>query len=93
MKKLVVLLVTRMVCLAGKAGQSLVQDCLARKKRTEQAAAIATEKLKPGWTAQKVRSALGEPDKIVSDKGGMNLTSGSITYSRIVRPNWACLLP
>ena len=47
----------------------MVQDCLARKNRAVQVAAIAAEELKPGWTAQEVRSALGEPDEIVAPKG------------------------
>jgi hypothetical protein len=47
----------------------MVQDCLARKNRAVQVAAIAAEELKPGWTAQEVRSALDEPDEIVATKG------------------------
>lgn len=69
MKKLVVLLVAGILFLAACASQSMVQDCLARKNRAIQVAAIATEKLKPGLTAQEVRSALGEPEEIVTAKG------------------------
>ena len=68
MRKLVVLLVG-IIWLAACASQSMVQDCLARKQRAIQVAAIAAEELKPGWTAQEVRSALGEPDEIVAAKG------------------------
>jgi hypothetical protein len=47
----------------------MVQDCLTRKQRAIQVAAIAAEELKPGGIAQEVRSALGEPDEIVAAKG------------------------
>ncbi len=51
------------------ASKSKRQDCLARKQRAERVAAIAAEELKRGWTAQEVRSALGEPDEIVTATG------------------------
>jgi outer membrane protein assembly factor BamE (lipoprotein component of BamABCDE complex) len=69
MKKLVVLLVAGMIGLAACASTGMRQDCLERKKRADRVAAIAAEELKPGWTAQEVRSALGEPDEIVTAKG------------------------
>ena len=69
MKKLVVLLVAGIIWLAACASTGLRQDCLERKKRADRVAAIAAEELKPGWTAQEVRSALGEPDEIVTAKG------------------------
>ena len=69
MKKLVVLLVAGMIWLAACASPIMRQDCLARKNRAVQVAAIAAEELKPGWTAQEVRGALGKPDEIVTAKG------------------------
>lgn len=69
MKKLVLLLVAGMIGLAACASPGMRQDCLERKKRADRVAAIAAEELKPGWTAQEVRSALGEPDEIVTAKG------------------------
>ena len=69
MKKIIVLLAAGIIWLAACASPSMLQDCLARKNRAVQVAAIAAEELKPGWTAQEVRGALGEPDEIVTAKG------------------------
>ncbi len=69
MKRLAALLVATFVFTAGCAGAALQQDCLARKNRADRAAAAAAEQLKPGWTAAEVRSALGEPDEIVTARG------------------------
>jgi hypothetical protein len=68
MKKLVVLLVAN-IWLTACVSPGMVQDCRARRDRATQVAAIAAADLKPGWTAQEVRAALGEPDEIVAAKG------------------------
>jgi outer membrane protein assembly factor BamE (lipoprotein component of BamABCDE complex) len=88
MRKLVVLLVG-IIWLAACASQSMVQDCLARKKRGIQVAAIAAEELKPGWTAQEVRSALGEPDEIVAAKGLGEFEIWKYTLWKTARLTWA----
>ena len=69
MEKLVVLLVAGIIWSAACASPGMVQDCQARKNRAIKVAAVAAEELKPGWKAQEVRSALGEPDEIVTAKG------------------------
>lgn len=68
MKKLVVLLVAN-IWLTACASPSMVQDCQARRDRAYKVAAIAAADLEPGWTAQEVRAALGEPEEIVAAKG------------------------
>ncbi len=69
MNKILVLLAVVIMWLPACASTSMRQDCQARKQRAERVAAIAAEELKRGWTAQEVRSALGEPDEIVTAKG------------------------
>ncbi|MGA8571823.1 MAG: hypothetical protein ACLP7A_11275 [Desulfobaccales bacterium] len=69
MRKIVVLLAAVALWAAACASPGMVQDCTARKDRAIRVAAIAAEELKPGWTDQEVRSALGEPDEIVAAQG------------------------
>jgi hypothetical protein len=69
MKMVVVLLVTVALWMTACAIPGLRQDCLARQQRAQRVATIAAQELKPGWTAQEVHSALGEPDEVVAARG------------------------
>jgi hypothetical protein len=73
MKRCMVLLVGGALLLSACASAALNQDCLKRKARVEQVAALADTKLQVGFTEQDVRAVLGEPDEIVGVRGSGGL--------------------
>jgi outer membrane protein assembly factor BamE (lipoprotein component of BamABCDE complex) len=75
MKRFTVLLVGGALLLSACASAALNQDCLKRKAKVEQVAALANSKLQVGFTAQEVRAALGEPDEIIGVKGSGGLVA------------------
>jgi hypothetical protein len=76
MRRFMVLLVGGSLLLSACASAALNRDCLERKARVERVAALADSKLQVGFTAQEVRTLLGEPDEIIGVRG----TGGLIAW-------------